>query len=87
MWRLYFIMEAYKIVYGVKNDTHEVFKLKFSDAKALYFQYKKHYMSFKDMESYTEERHFKGIFKDLWSFSAVIKSITYEVWITPIEID
>lgn len=87
MWRLYFIMEAYKIIYGAKNDTHEVFRLKFSDAKALYFQYKKHYMSFKDMMSYTENRNLKGIFKDLWSFSAVIGDNTWEVSIVPIEID
>ena len=87
MWRLYFIMKAYKVIYGAADDTHEVYKLKFQDAKAMYFKYKKHYMSFKDTESYTEERHLKGMFKDFWSFSAVIGSSKWEVSIIPIEID
>lgn len=80
-------MEAYVIVYGAKTDSHELYRFKFSDAKALYFKYKKHYMSFKDKESYIEERHLKGIFKDFWSFSAVIGGLTYEVKIIPIEIE
>ena len=44
-------------------------------------------MSIKDMVSYTENRSLKGIFKDLWSFSAVIGDNTGEVSIVPIEID
>ena len=44
-------------------------------------------MSIKDMVSYSEIRNLKGIFKDLWSFSAVIGSIKWEVSIVPIEID
>lgn len=87
MWRLYFIMKAYKIIYGKEGDTSELYKVKFPDAKAIYFKYKKHYMSFKDMVTYTEHRSLKGIFKDLWSFSAVIGSIKWEVSIVPIEID
>ena len=87
MWRLYFIMKAYKIIYGRKGNTNELYKLQFSDAKALYFQYKKHYMSIKDMMSYTENRNLKGILKDLWSFSAVIGDNIWEVSIVPIEID
>ena len=59
MWRLYFIMKAYKITYGKKGDTHELYKSEFSDAKALYFNYKKHYMSIKDMVSYSEIRNLK----------------------------
>lgn len=86
MWRLYFIMKAYKITYGKNGDTHELYKSEFSDAKALYFNYKKHYMSIKDIVSYTENRSLKGIFKDLWSFSAVIGSSKWEVSIIPIEI-
>ena len=80
-------MTAYKIVYGAADDAHEVYKLKFQDAKAMYFKYKKHYMSFKDMESYTEERHLKGMFKDFWSLSVVIGSTEYVIKIAPIEIN
>lgn len=80
-------MTAYKVVYGAADDAHEVYKLKFQDAKAMYFKYKKHYMSFKDMESYTEERHLKGMFKDFWSLSAVIGTTEYVIKIAPIEID
>ena len=80
-------MKAYKITYGMKGNTNELYKLQFSDAKAVYFKYKKHYMSIKDMMSYTENRNLKGIFKDLWSFSAVIGDNTWEVSIVPIEID
>ena len=46
-------MKAYKITYGIKGKTNEFYKLKFSDAKAKYFEYKKHYMSIKDIQSYT----------------------------------
>lgn len=80
-------MTAYKIVYGAADDTHEVYKLKFQDAKALYFKHKKHYMSFKDMESYTEKRYLKGMFKDFWSLSVVIGTTEYVIKIAPIEIN
>lgn len=33
-------MTAYKIVYGAADDAHEVCKLKFQDAKDMYFKYK-----------------------------------------------
>ena len=79
-------MKAYKITYGIKGDTNELYKLRFSDAKAVYFKYKKHYMSIKDIESYTENRNLKGMFKDFWSFSAVIENKVWEVSIVPIEI-
>ena len=71
----------------MKGNTNELYKLQFSDAKAKYFEHKKHYMSIKDMMSYTENRNLKGMFKDLWSFSAVIGDNTWEVSIVPIEID
>ena len=71
----------------MKGNTNELYKLQFSDAKAKYFEYKKHYMSIKDMVSYSEIRNLKGIFKDLWSLSAVIGSIKWEVSIVPIESD
>ena len=80
-------MTAYKVIYGAADDTHEVYKLKFQDAKAMYFKYKKHYMSFKDTESYTEERHLKGMFKDFWSLSAVIGATEDVIKIAPIEIN
>ena len=80
-------MKAYKIIYGKNGDTHELYISGFSDAKALYLNYKKYYMSIKDIASYTENRSFKGKFKDFWSFSAIIDSNKWEVSIVPIEID
>lgn len=80
-------MKAYKITYGMKGNTNELYKLQFSDAKAVYFKYKKHYMSIKDIESYTENRNLKGMFKDFWAFSAIIENKAWEVSIVPIEID
>ena len=44
-------------------------------------------MFFKDMESYTEKRYLKGMFKDFWSLSVVIGSTKYVVKIVPIEIN
>lgn len=80
-------MKAYKITYGIKDNTSNLYKLKFLDAKTIYFKYKKHYMSIKDIESYTENRNLNGRFKDFWSFSAVIGNNTWEISIVPIEID
>lgn len=80
-------MNAYKIVYGEKDDMHEMYKLNFSDAKSLYFRYKKQYKALKDKTSYTEERYLEGILKDYWSFSVVVKNYEYVVKISPIEID
>ena len=87
MWRLYFIMKVYKITYGKNGDTHELYKSEFSGAKALYFNYKKHYMSIKDIQSYTENINLNGMLKDFWIFSAIIGNTTWEVSIIPIEIN
>lgn len=80
-------MKAYKITYGIKGKTNEFYKLKFSDAKAKYFKYKKHYMSIKDIQSYTENINLNGMLKDFWIFSAIIGNTTWEVSIIPIEIN
>ena len=80
-------MKAYKITYGIKGKTNEFYKLKFSDAKTKYFEYKKHYMSIKDIQSYTENINLNGMLKDFWIFSAIIGNTTWEVSIIPIEIN
>ena len=80
-------MKAYKITYGKKGEIHEVYKSKFSDAKALYFNYKKHYMSLKDKTAYFETKYINGIFKDMWEFSVLVGDNKWIISIVPIEID
>ena len=80
-------MKAYKITYGKKGEIHEVYKSKFSDAKALYFNYKKHYMSLKDKTAYFETKYLNGIFKDMWEFSVLVGDNKWIISIVPIEID
>ena len=82
-----FCMKAYKITYGKKGEIHEVYKSKFSDAKALYFNYKKHYMSLKDKTAYFETKYLNGIFKDMWEFSVLVGDNKWIISIVPIEID
>ena len=80
-------MKAYKITYGKKGEIHEVYKSKFSEAKALYFNYKKHYMSLKDKTAYFETKYLNGIFKDMWEFSVLVGDNKWIISIVPIEID
>ena len=80
-------MKAYKITYGKKGEIHEVYKSKFSDAKVLYFNYKKHYMSLKDKTAYFETKYLNGIFKDMWEFSVLVGDNKWIISIVPIEID
>ena len=80
-------MKAYKITYGKKGEIHEVYKSKFSDAKALYFNYKKHYMSLKDKTAYFGTKYLNGIFKDMWEFSVLVGDNKWIISIVPIEID
>ena len=79
-------MKAYKITYGIKGKTNELYKLQFSDAKAKYFEFKEHYMSIEDIKSYTENRNLDGMLKDFWTFSAIIGDTIWEVSIIPIAI-
>ena len=87
MWRLYFIIKVYKITYGKNGDTHELYKSEFSGAKALYFNYKKHYMSLKDKTAYFETKYLNGVFKDMWEFSVIVGTNRWIIRIVPIEID
>ena len=80
-------MKAYKITYGKERDTHELYKSKFSDAKALYFKYKKHYISLKDKTAYFEIKYLNGIFKDMWKFSVIVSDNKWIISIVPIEIN
>ena len=80
-------MKAYKITYGKEGDIHELYKSKFSNAKALYFNYKKHYMSLKDKTAYFETKYLNGIFKDMWEFSVIVDDNKWIISIVPIEIN